>query len=521
MSAEKPPRVFHMYRREPRHQLSFADFFLPFGGKLAGDNRWIKLAELIPWEDLEDDYASQFCKGVGAPAKPFRMALGALIIKARLVLTDEELVEQIKENPYLQFFIGLEAFQYSPPFDPSMMVYFRKRLPESVVNDCNERIVRHGLNVIRSAESESDEDNDSDSGFPSSDQPAQAGSDKASSNQGTLLIDATCVPADIRYPTDLSLLNEAREVTVKLIDAMHPPIRASFGDKPRTHRKKARQQFLAVAKKKRPRIAKIRKAIRQQLGHLERNLNSIDALIACGGSLLAAGRHWYRKLLVVSELVRQQKILYHSDSRSIPDRIVSLYQAHIRPIVRGKARSNVEFGAKISISVTGDGFTFLDRLSYNPYNEGEDLQAQARAYRSRYGTYPKVICADQIYRTRANRAFCQRHGIRLSGPRLGRPKSDPQLLAEEKKLFLDDQRQRNAVEGKIGQGKRRYGLDLIREKLSPTQGSAIALNVLVMNLEKLLGLLFVLLSCWLQLLLAHRAACNSHVAVLSDHPAAA
>jgi hypothetical protein len=152
ISAEKLPRVFHMYRREPRHQLSFEDFFLPFGGKLSGDNRWIKLAELIPWDELEDDYASQFCKGFGAPAKPFRMALGALIIKARLGLTDEELVEQIKENPYLQFFIGLEAFQYSAPFDPSMMVYFRKRLPESVVNDCNERIVRHGLNVIRSAE---------------------------------------------------------------------------------------------------------------------------------------------------------------------------------------------------------------------------------------------------------------------------------------------------------------------------------------------------------------------------------
>jgi IS5 family transposase len=122
-----------MYRREHRHQLLFEDFFLPFGGKLSCDNRWIKLAGLIPWDELEDDYASQFCKGFGAPAKPFRMALGALIIKARLGLTDEELAEQIKENPYLQFFIGLEAFQYSAPFDPSMMVYFRKRLPESVI----------------------------------------------------------------------------------------------------------------------------------------------------------------------------------------------------------------------------------------------------------------------------------------------------------------------------------------------------------------------------------------------------
>lgn len=154
-----------------------------------------------------------------------------------------------------------------------------------------------------------------------------------------------------------------------------------------------------MAKKKRARINRIRKAIQQQLGHLERNLASIDALIPCGGCLLAAGRHWYHKLLVVSELVPQQKILYRSDSRSIPDRVVSLCHAHIRRIVRGKARSNVEFGAKISISVTGDGFTFLDLLSFTPYSEGEDLKAQARAYRRRNGHYLKVICADQIYRT--------------------------------------------------------------------------------------------------------------------------
>ena len=492
-----------MYRHEHRDQLSFKDFFLPFGGQLSGDNRWIKLSELIPWEELEVDYAAQFCKGFGAPAKPFRMALGALIIKARLGLTDEELVEQIKENPYLQFFIGLEGFQYSAPFDPSMMVYFRKRLPEAVVNDCNERIVRHGLNLIRAAETEEHDQDDSQGGGGSvCDTEQNISSTKAIDNQGSLLIDATCAPVDIRYPTDLSLLNEAREVTEVLIDSMYKTVRESFDHKPRTYRKQARQQFLAVAKKKRPRINKIRKAIKQQLAYLKRNLTSIDALTSCGGCLLAAGRAIVQKLLVVSELVRQQTILYHSESKSISDRIVSLTQAHVRPIVRGKARSNVEFGAKISISVTGDGLTFLDRLSFNPYNEGEDLRAQALAYRRRHGCYPEVICADQIYRTRSNRAFCQRHAIRLSGPRLGRPKSDPELVAAEKKQFIDDQRQRNAVEGKIGECKRRYGLGLIREKLRATQGSSIAMNILVMNLQKLLRLLFVFIAlCW-QLLIA-------------------
>ena len=306
-------------------QRDAADFFLPFGGQLSGDNRWIKLAELIPWDELEDDYASQFCKGFGAPAKPFRMALGALIIKARLGLTDEELVEQIKENPYLQFFIGLESYQYSAPFDPSMMVYFRKRLPESVVNDCNERIVRHGLNVIRSSAVNDHDDDGNQGGGDARPADQEIGSKTTQPNQGSLLIDATCVPADIRHPTDLSLLNVdevfsegvARELTEALIDAMHSQVRDTFGHKPRTHRKQARQQFLAVAKKKKPRINKIRKAIRQQLGHLRRNLANIDALTACGASFLAAGRYVYQKLLVVSELVRQQTILDQSDSRSM------------------------------------------------------------------------------------------------------------------------------------------------------------------------------------------------------------
>ena len=132
-----------------------------------------------------------------------------------------------------------------------------------------------------------------------------------------------------------------------------------------------------------------------------------------------------------------------------------------------------------------------------------------------------MICADQIYRTRSNRAFCQRHGIRLSGPRLGRPKNDPELVAAEKQQFIDDQRQRNAVEGKIGQGKRRFGLGLIREKLPATQGSTIALNVLVMNLEKLLELLFVLFTSWLYLLLSNQPGEESRLVYLSTQPSPA
>jgi len=175
------------------------------------------------------------------------MALGALIIKARLGLTEEELVEQIKENPYLQLFIGLDGFLYSALFDPLMMVNFRKWLPESVVKDCNERILRHGLNVIRSSASTDHDDDSSHGGGAARGDDQQIGSDTTRPNQGSLLIDATCVPADICHATDLSMLNEARELTERLIDAMYSQVIDSLGHKSRTHRKQARQQFLALA----------------------------------------------------------------------------------------------------------------------------------------------------------------------------------------------------------------------------------------------------------------------------------
>ena len=197
------------------------------------------------------------------------MALGALIIKGRLGLTDEELVEQIKENPYLQFFLGLERFQYLTSFGPSMMVYFRKRLPESVVNDINERIVLHDFNLIHSSTASNHDDDGgnqgSETGLPDN---QQTRSDSPRPNQGSLLIYATSAPVDIRHSTVFSLLNEGRELSEMLIDAFHAEDRYAFVQTPRTHRKQARHQFLALAEKKRPRINKICKAIKHKLTNI-------------------------------------------------------------------------------------------------------------------------------------------------------------------------------------------------------------------------------------------------------------
>ena len=475
-----------MYRRPSPGQLSFENFYLPFGGKLSGENRWVKLSQLIAWEELEAQYAGQFSSQMGAPAKPFRMALGALIIKERLGISDEETVEQIRENPYLQYFIGCSEYSDQASFDSSMMVHFRKRLSLEMVGQINERIVMKSMRSNQATnatedESQSKQDNDGDD---LGDDPA------APPNQGELILDASCAPADIRYPTDLSLLNEAREHTETVIDILYEQLREQNEKKPRTYRQQARREYLKVAKQRQVQSKAMRKAIRQQLGYVRRNLAHIDALVAAGASLSTLSRSLYRKLLVVSEVFRQQQTMYQQRQHRIDHRIVSLSQPHVRPIVRGKARTPVEFGAKISLSCV-DGIVFLDHLSWDNFNESGDLPQQIEQFKQRFGHYPAAVVADQIYRTRANRQYCQQRGIRLSGKPLGRP-----VVAEQSAVRQQaqaDARIRNQIEGKFGQGKRRFTLARVMAKLASTAETTIAITCLVMNLERLLqALLFVL-----------------------------
>jgi len=467
----------NMYRRSEK-QIEFEEFRLPFSGKLSARNRWVQLAQMIPWHKFEDEYRAKLSKkGQGPPAFSVRMALSALIIKERLRLSDEECVEQICENPYLQFFCGLKEFTTEPPFHPTMYVHFRKRFPANVLNRVNEVIVEKAVKRFN----KDDDDNPNREVEPK----------KKPSNKGKLLMDATCAPADISYPTDLKLLNAAREKSEHIIDILHKS-RGNGYKKPRTYRVKARKAYLSVAKSKRLNGSKLRKTLRGQLGFLRRNLSSIEKLSQVE-ALAVLGKRQYRELLVISEVYRQQQLMYDKRSHRVDDRIVSISQPHVRPIKRGKAGKDTEFGAKLSVSLV-DGYAFVDRTSWNNFNECLDLQGQVQAYKRRYGVYPVSVHADRIYRTRDNRRFCKKHDIRLSGPRLGRPpKMTPEnasRLKAEAALARQDECDRVPIEGKFGQAKRRYGLGRVMTKLAPTSETAIAICFLVMNLEKWLKAIF-------------------------------
>lgn len=218
-----------MYEHHESQMVMPDEFFLPFGGKLNADNRWVKLAQLIPWEKAEEAYIQSLKDtSQGNKAYSIRKALGTLIIKERMNWSDEETVEQIKENPYLQYFIGLSSFQEKAPFDASLIIHFRKRLDVSIIHQVNEWIVEAQSQQTKDQRSEQDDDHDdgdSHGGEASDDTPASQSEDRAksSSHQGKLLIDATCAPADITYPTDLGLLNDAREKLETMIDTLHLP----------------------------------------------------------------------------------------------------------------------------------------------------------------------------------------------------------------------------------------------------------------------------------------------------------
>lgn len=471
-----------MYRKRYTQQLSFVDFYLPFGGKLRSDNRWVILSRLIPWELAESFYVDQFSNKnkQGPPAKSARVALGALIIKERLGVSDEEAVEQIRENPYLQYFLGFKEYQEETPFDPSMYVHFRKRFNLEQLNRINEEVVKAGEARKTAALQEEDRDDDD-----------QRGGSCSNDNRGKLIIDATCAPADIRYPTDISLVNEAREKSEGIIDTLFAPLKGTQR-KPRTYRKKARRLYVNYAKKRKSSARQLRKVLGQQLRFLKRNLSTIEKLCQ-HVSLSLLSRRQYRDLLVIHELYRQQLWMYEKRSHRVSDRIVSISQPHVRPVVRGKAAAATEFGAKLSASLV-DGNVFLDRLDWAPYNESTDLEDQVEGYRLRFGHYPESVHCDKIYRSHANRRLCKKHGIRITGPPLGRPPKEAngnsEVLKAKKRQQYQDELDRIPIEGKFGQGKRRFGLARIMGKLANTCEVMIGITFLVMNLEKWLQCLF-------------------------------
>ncbi len=465
-------------------QLTFTEFESPFNRHLPKDNRWVQLASSIPWDEIVGVYERQLNNSItGASNINPRVVIGALMVKHLLNISDRDTIIAIQENIYIQHFLGFDTMIFEAPFNASLFVEIRKRMGLENIEKINDLIYTHSVHQIKKA-SDSYNDNDDDNPDGLKESLEESGSMTAGvmrndgqnvcTHSGKLLIDATACPQNITYPTDLKLLNASREKTEEIIDKLYNPALQGF-KKPRTYREEARQRYLLISKKKVRRRKELRKVIGQQLRYVRRNLGNIDKLLK-SYDLSPLNRRDAEYLETIRMIYVQQMEMYIGRTHRVTDRIVSLHQPYVRPIVRGKEQANVEFGSKINVSLV-NGYSFIDRLSWDAYNEGSYLMESIEKYKRRHGYYPSCVAADRIYCTRKNRRSLKALGIELIGRQLGRP-------PKTGKVKLDPG-ERNPIEGKFGQAKTRYGLGLIKARLQGTSESWVSMIILVMNLVRI------------------------------------
>ena len=389
------------------------------------------------------------------------MALGSLLIQKHFGFSDRELVEEITEKPHFQYFIGLPGYQPEPPFVPLLLVEFRKRLTEDILGEINEMIiVYHTLD---------------DPSLGGGSNPDAAETDTAENN-GTLILDAACTPQHISFLQDVNLLNEARENLEGIIDDLY---RRFDYYVPLMYRRNARKDYLNLAKCKKRTRKKIRKAIKQQLQYIRRNRKYINELLDTECELTPEQAE---RLAVIDKVYEKQEYMYRNKVHTVSDRIASISQPYIRPIVRGKVAASVEFGAKMDLSLDEKGMVRIEKMSFDAYNESDVLVVAAERYFERTGHYLERILADKIYRNRNNLAYCREHEIRLFGPPLGRPKKN---AGTDKETEYKDNADRIAGERAFALVKQKYGLGLIISRLDEATRCSIVLSVIAMNVDRI------------------------------------
>lgn len=448
-------------------QTTISEFKTPFRKGLLPDNRWVRLAEIVPWETFANLYISLMNTKQGRPGISPRIVLGALIIKHKENLSDEKTIQAIQENIYMQFFVGLEGFQTKKIFDSSLFVTIRKRIGKAEFDLLNEKL-------IESLSNKNDTQNKSKKKEDEINPP----------NKGKMQADATVADQYITYPTDAKLLNSSRKKLDEMIEKLY-----CYGDKdmvkPRTYKRILNTAFLNYSKKKNKRKSAHRIMKRKLLESVKRNLNFVKSMMPSPADLVMGKEYPLSKkelelLKVIEQVYEQQKQMYDENTNTCKERIVSIYQPHVRPILRGKQNARVEFGSKLGVSLD-NGFACINHLSWNAYHEGKDLINQVVKYFEIHGYYPALVQVDKAYSTRENRNWLKERNIRITAPPLGR-KPKKEMNQYQKAKRKKEAAERNHIEAKFGQGKNGYNLNKIRAKLKTTSESWVSCIFFVMNL---------------------------------------
>ena len=457
-------------RFKPRYKQLTIDGFRSSLDGLDKTNRWVWLGDHLPWEDYEKQYGQKLNnQTVGAGAKPARMVIGAMIIKHATRLSDVDTIQMIQENPYMQYLCGLEEFTDQPIFDPSLFVDLRKRISEDDINKMTESLLKREQEMKEAASKQKEEEtNGHDEELPAApaqDEDTAAFVDsKGREHKGELKIDATCADAEVRYPVDINLIEtgcrKLSEYMVKICEGL-----GITG--PKLHYKDARRAYLLLIKQAKKKGRMVHDTMALLLNYLYKDMRLMMEFLAADYRRYDF-LHLYEKNIftAIIKMYHQQNDMFKKGVHQCPDRIISIFQPHLRPIVRGKAGANVEFGAKIGVSIV-EGYNFIDHHSWDAYNESIDMQLHIDKYVERRGYLPATIHADKIYMNKANRAILKDLEIKSYSKPLGRPAKDPPS-PERQAAMTRAVGKRNEIECSFGTGKRVYQANDIRAKIPET-----------------------------------------------------
>ena len=281
----------------------------------------------------------------------------------------------------------------------------------------------------------------------------------------TMYTDATCYESEMRYPTDQKLLWECCEKAYKAMCEAGSRLGIR---RPRTKYldvEKANLGYMKQRKHSKSQTRRLTRRLLQLLGKLLKEIRKMEREHADAGVLTDKER---RTMDIVTKVYRQQSNHFESGNprESIPDRIVSVSKPYVRPIVRGKEVKKVEFGAKCN-NIQVDGISFIEKLSFNAFNEGTRLQHCVKMHKSLLGVDVKKIGGDTGYAGTANRDFCRENGIQTSFVKRGRPSQ----TAKEKDFVRQELAKVRAttMEGSFGTQKEHYSLRRVKARKKETE----------------------------------------------------
>ena len=282
----------------------------------------------------------------------------------------------------------------------------------------------------------------------------------------TMYTDATCYESEMRYPTDPKLLWEGIEKSYTIMCEFSSRLKLH---RPRTKYLDVQKANLAYRKQRRRSKSQTRKIIRRLLDLLGKLLKEIRRMEReIDGAVKLLTDREKGDLDIIIKMYRQQKNHFRSkDCReSIKDRIVSINKPYVRPIVRGKEVKSVEFGAKVN-NILVDGISFIEKLSFNAFNEGTRLVHCLKMHKRLFGVEAKKVGGDTGYAGTENRDYCKANGIQTSFVKRGRPFSEEK---KEKDLVRRElaRVRATAMEGSFGTQKEHYDLKRVKARTKQT-----------------------------------------------------